>query len=683
MATSRRAGLPRVTESSSFRVDIQGLRAIAVLLVLLFHFETGLKGGYLGVDMFFVISGFVIASSTLREIDRTDTFSWSGFLHRRVRRLLPGIAVVAVVTAVLSMLFLSPFGPQQETAKMLLSAATYTSNFVLMPQSYFSLDPKANPLLHLWSLAVEEQFYFVWPVAIIVLVGLRKRLRTRMYRSVIWIAVLGVVLSSYWLFLVCSINGPDVSEFWWFKPLMRGDISPEHFAFYSPFTRAWEFVAGVLVALLLRSRIVAVAHKAGSLIAYCGVGLVLVGVAWASKFPEIRHDANWSTNTSATLSVVAGTALWIFGGTHERFLRAFISTKPFTLIGNCSYSIYLLHWPIWVLLITSFNQSWKIITLAFAMSLVLGWLQFQFIEEPIRARKSFRSTKTLQFVGAFGLVVAVGYGAMSYATPTIAVHLAGKKPDELSLHVIEKPCVGQRFELKSARSCVFASTSNSGSVVLVGDSMAKSLSDGFVQAAQAKDLTGYVFSYPGCAFQIADSPFGLTNECADWRADVMSALHELQPKVVLIANLNSLYVQQSLPDWSIEETQLIWGSELTRTMRTLSGLMAKVVIVQPPPQFAYDLRYDLSLLWSNTVKEPRYVVVERRKIMNEIEAKSIGGFNFVMPIVNFTDQFCNDEICDPKVDSEFMFEDDDHLSVSGSMFVSDVLQHALAEALTK
>ena len=83
------------------------------------------------------------------------------------------------------------------------------------------------------------------------------------------------------------------------------------------------------------------------------------------------------------------------------------------------------------------------------------------------------------------------------------------------------------------------------------------------------------------------------------------------------------------------------------------------------------------------MKEPRYVVVERRKIMNEIEAKSIRGFNFVMPIVNFTDQFCNDEICDPKVDSEFMFEDDDHLSVSGSMFVSDVLQRALAEALTK
>ena len=119
-----------MTKSSTYRADIQGLRAIAVLLVLLFHFETRLKGGYLGVDMFFVISGFVIASSTLREIDHTNTFSWSAFLHRRIRRLLPGIAVVVVATSVLSMLLLSPFGPQQETAKMLLSAASYTELFL-------------------------------------------------------------------------------------------------------------------------------------------------------------------------------------------------------------------------------------------------------------------------------------------------------------------------------------------------------------------------------------------------------------------------------------------------------------------------------------------------------------------------------------------------------------------------
>ena len=671
-----------MTKSLSFRADIQGLRAIAVILVLLFHFETGLRGGYLGVDMFFVISGFVIASSTLREIDRTDTFSWSAFLHRRVRRLLPGIAVVAVATAILSMLLLSPFGPQKETAKMLLSAASYTSNFILMPQSYFSLDPKANPLLHLWSLAVEEQFYFVWPIAITLFVGLRKRLPAIVLRSLVWVAVLVVVLASCWLFLVCSMNGPDVNDYQWFKPFIQRDITPEHFAFYSPFTRAWEFVIGVLVALLLRLKTMVFAPQIGSVFACSGAGMVLFGVIWASRFPEIQHDLNWSTNTSATIAVVIGTGLWIFGGSHDKLLRRLISIRPLTLIGDCSYSIYLLHWPIWVLLITSFKQTNNVIALAFVLSLGLGWLQFQFIEEPIRSRKSLSSATTLRFIGVFGLAAVVGFAVMSYTTPIIAMHLAGKKPDELSLHIIEKPCVGEQFVLESVQSCLYPATISQGTAILVGDSMAKSLSDGFVQATNSQGLNGYIFTYPGCSFQLFDSPFTATSECAGWRADVLSALQQLQPKVLVIANLNSLYVDPPLPDWNVEETQLIWGSEVTRMLKVLSELSTQVIIAQPPPRFAYDLRYDLSLLWPNTVKEPRDIVIARREEINAIEQNAIAGFDFVQPIVNFTDQFCNANICDPKIDREFMLEDNDHLSVDGSQLVAPLLERAILSAIS-
>ena len=672
-----------MTKSSSFRTDIQGLRAIAVILVLLFHFETRLRGGYLGVDMFFVISGFVIASSTLREIDRTNTFSWSAFLYRRVRRLLPGTALVAVATAVLSMLLLSPFGPQQETAKMLLSTATYTSNFVLMPQSYFSLDPKANPLLHMWSLAVEEQFYFVWPIAIIVFVGVRRRVHAQVFKIIMWTVVTVALLASCWLFLMSAIRGSQVTEYRWFRPLIQRSVTPEHFAFYSPFTRAWEFIAGVVVALLIRQRIASLVLRAGSLFTCCGAALVVFGVAWASKFPEVQHEATWSTNTSATLSVVIGTALWVFGGSNDKFLKQLISIRPLTLMGDYSYSIYLLHWPIWVLLITSFKQSNTVVALAFALSLGLGWLQFRFVEEPIRLKKSIPSAKSFQFVGGFGLVAIVGFAAMSYATPIVAMHLAGKNPDELSLHIIEQPCAGEQFELGSAQSCVFPSANNVGTAILVGDSMAKSLSDGFVQASNTQGLNGYVFSFPGCAFQLSDSPFTAINECPGWRADVLTALQQLQPKVLIIANLNSSYVDPPPPDWSIEDTQRTWGSEVTRMLKVLIDLHTQVIIVQPPPLFAYDLRYDLSLLWPNTVKESRSVVVSRRESINAIEQYATAGFDFVRPIVSFTDQFCNASFCDPKIDGEFMLEDDDHLSVDGSIYVSDVLERAVAEALAK
>ena len=670
-----------MTKSSSYRADIQGLRAIAVLLVMLFHFETRLKGGYLGVDMFFVISGFVIASSTLREIDRTDTFSWSAFLHRRVRRLLPGTALVACVVALLSMLLLSPFGPQKETAKMLLSAATYASNFVLMPQSYFSLDPKANPLLHLWSLAVEEQFYFVWPIAILVFVGLRSRLQARVVKFIVWLTVIVVLLASCWLFLMSATRGPQVNDYRWFRPLIQRNVTPEHFAFYSPFTRAWEFVAGVVVALLLRLKTSSFVLKAGSAITCCGVVLVLIGVAWASKFPEVRHEANWSTNTLATLAAVAGTALWIFGGTHGGFTRQLLSIRALTFLGDCSYSIYLLHWPIWVLLITSFDQGWKTIIVAFALSLGLGWLQFRFVEEPIRSRKRLPSAKTLKFVGVFGLVAVVGFATMSYTTPVIAVHLAGKKPGELSLHIVENPCAGERFDLESAQSCLFPSVSNKGTAILVGDSMAKSLSDGFVLASNREGLNSYVFSYPGCAFLLSDSPFTATNECVTWRANALSALLQLRPKVLIIANLNSLYVETPFTDWTLSNTQLAWGSELARTLEALSNLNMRVIIAQPPPRFAYDLRYDLSLLWPDTVKESRDVVVARRENVNAIEQNAIAGFEFVQPIINFTDQFCNAKICDPKINGEFMLEDEDHLSADGSQFLAPQIQEAIRSAL--
>ena len=672
-----------MTKSTSFRTDIQGLRAIAVLLVMMFHFETKLKGGYLGVDMFFVISGFVIASSTLREIDNTNAFSWKSFLHRRVRRLLPGTALVAVATAILSMLLLSPFGPQKETAKMLLSAATYTSNFVLMPQSYFSLDPKANPLLHMWSLAVEEQFYFVWPIAIIALVGLRKQIHAQFFKVIVWTVATVVLLASCWLFLISATHGSQIIDYRWFRPFAQRSIMPEHFGFYSPFTRAWEFLAGVIVALLLQQRTTPLFLKTGSLITCCGAAIVMFGVAWTSMFPEVQHEATWSTNTLATLAVVIGTALWIFGGSNDRLIRPLISLKPLTLIGDYSYSIYLLHWPIWVLLITSFRQSITVVVVAFALSIGLGWLQFHIIEEPFRSRKCLPSYKTLQFIGVFGVVALVGFMLMTYATPRIAVHLAGINPNELSLHIVERQCDYEKFELKSAQSCQFTSPVHEGVAVLVGDSMAKSLSDGFVNAANAQKLTGYVFTYPGCPFLRPDSPFALSNECSDWRTDVLSALEQLKPKVLMIANLHSLYVDPPLPDWSIEETRLIWGSELARTLNVASEFNAKVIIAQPPPRFAYDLRYDLSLLWPNSVKESREVVVARRRAMNQIEVNAIAGIGFVGPTVDFTGRFCSAEFCDPKADNKFLFEDSDHLSVAGSEYVFPELERAISEALSR
>lgn len=663
------------------RADIQGMRAIAVVLVMLFHFETRLRGGYLGVDMFFVISGFVIASSTLREIERTNSFSWKAFLQRRARRVLPGLAVVSAATALLSMLLLSPFGPQQETAKMLLSAATYTSNFVLMPQSYFSLDPKSNPLLHLWSLAVEEQFYVVWPIAVISLVGLRKHLRRGSFQAMKWLLILSALLISCWMFLSFTMRGGQVANQSWFAPLNERSITPAHFAFFSPFTRAWEFVAGVVVASLVKLNVSERVKKAGSLMVLCGAAMVVFGLAYATRYPEVQHGGNWSTNSVATLAVVLGTSVWVFGGAYDNVLSRVIAVKPMSILGDSSYAIYLLHWPIWVLLITSFAVNRYTQCAALLISLALGWLQYRLIEEPLRSKRRLPQVGAIRFVGSFGIVAVALVSVMSLLTPVIAQQLTGKHPNEVSQHIIEMPCTGESFAMESATSCVFQHNNSAGIAILVGDSMAKSLSDGFVEASANEQLTSYVFSHPGCAFQMPDSPFAVSNECIDWRTDVVDALQKLQPKIVMIANLSSLYVEDPLPDWNIDETRLIWGSQFTRTLQELQSLQSRIIVVQAPPKFSYDLRYDISLLRSKSVKELRSLVVSRRATINEIEDRAIAKLGFVEPALNFTNAFCSAELCDPKVNNKFMLEDEDHLSVDGSLFVVPVVQNAIALAL--
>jgi len=670
-----------VTLSSSYRADIQGLRAVAVLLVLMFHFETPLRGGYLGVDMFFVVSGFVIANSTIREIGRTNQFSWRNFIHRRVRRLLPGMAIVTTTTTLLSLLLLSPFGPQQETSKMLLSAATYSSNFVLMPQNYFSLDPKANPLLHLWSLAVEEQFYLFWPFAIIAILKAKSYLHRKIVSALTWVAILLAISSSLWLFLVCSIHGLQVSNSGWFRPLLERNIAPEQFAFYSPFTRGWEFLAGATLALSPRFKIFSKMMRVPSLFSFVGASLLSIGVYLGSRNPEVQHNMSWSTNTKATIVVVVGTIFLIYGCSTEGFLKRLLSARALTVIGDCSYSIYLVHWPIWVVLITSFKQNEGIVAVAFILSLLLGWAQYQYLEDPIRRKARFPSSGAGHFTITFAFIATSVFMLSTNATPVIARKLVTANQNQFSLHIIEKSCIGGEYELGSAKSCIFSTSASDDKAVLIGDSMAKSLSDAFAIASNAEDLDSYVFSMPGCAFLLFDSPFGLNDECSNWRADVLAAVNELQPKVVVISNLSSLYTDNPLYGKSVPETQALWGSELGRTLIGLSNLNSRIIISQPPPKIDYDLRYDISLLWRNIVKESRDEVLSRRQVINEIESLVVSDSQNQFRLLNFTDEFCNAEYCFPKINGKFMFEDTDHLSVDGSLLVAPVVQNAIALAL--
>ena len=669
--------------ASGFRTDIQGLRAIAVLLVLLFHFETRIQGGYLGVDMFFVISGFVIASSTLREIDRTQSFSWRNFLRRRVRRLLPGVAVVSLLVVLTSVVLMSPFGPQQTTSQMLVGAATYSSNFMLMSRNYFSLDPKSNPLMHFWSLAVEEQFYLLWPLVIVGLLAIRSKFGIKVGKLVAWLLVVASIYTTCRLFVWFSIEGPTVNDYSWFRPLITRNISPERLAFYSPLTRAWEFVAGVGVALAVRSVLAKKLRVLSSTFWLAGALTAAMAIRLATITPGYEHGTDTATNTTATILVVLGTSFVLLGGEFGPLVSRVLSIKPLTVIGDWSYSVYLWHWPIWVLLITTFNRSRTVTLAAFVLSMVFGWVQFRWVERPIRDGLRLPRVNFGRLVGGFVAVAVLVYGLMSFITPAIGKYVAGRKPEVISAHIIEKPCATEEFAIDTAHSCPYVIKGYTGTAVLVGDSMARSLSDGFVSAANAESLNAYVFSLPGCSFLAIDGAFSPTLECMGWRQNVFKALSQLQPKLVVIANMNTLYTHMPLGDFTLEKTRDAWGYELTRTFDALAPLQTKVILVQPPPSFEYDLRYDISLLRKNGVQEDRTTVIARRAPINEVEVNTAALYPFLAPVLNFDDLFCNAETCTQKIGKQFMLEDADHLSVDGSMLAAPLIQNAISLALNQ
>ncbi|MBU6280558.1 MAG: acyltransferase, partial [Actinomycetales bacterium] len=311
------------------RADIQGLRAIAVLLVVAFHAGLPVPGGFVGVDVFFVISGFVITGLLLREFAGSGRLNFRRFYSRRFRRLIPALALVVTVTALLAIPLQSPFGAQQVTAKTGIGSMLLLANAVIYQVSgaYFDGPAELNALLNTWSLSVEEQFYLLFPAVLAVGWWLSRRWFSRVgHRE------LGAIT------LVALLSGASFALSVWFTfadhPI--GFIErPAQFAFYASLTRAWEFGAGALLAFAAQRW--QPSQRAGLILGSAGAVLLILSVFLidgAVPFP------GW-----AALPPVAATLLLIAAGPTSATGRA-LSVGVMVWIGALSYSWYLWHWPL-------------------------------------------------------------------------------------------------------------------------------------------------------------------------------------------------------------------------------------------------------------------------------------------------------------------------------------------------
>ncbi|MBE3640527.1 acyltransferase family protein [Mangrovicoccus algicola] len=362
----------------TYRSDIDGLRAIAVLLVLLFHCQfPGFAGGYVGVDVFFVISGYLITGIMLEDL-RRERFSFKTFYIRRARRLLPALAATILLTLIGAGLIMTPEHLKETATSAIWTALSLANLHFAMADSYFGAASEIKPLLHTWSLSVEEQFYLGWPVALVLCYRIGGR--RAVLAAVVLGALAGLALSEYWI-----------------------DRNPKQ-AYFLPMFRAYQFLAGAALVFAGHLRLPPRAEEAG-----LAAGLVLViGSALAydetTPFPGLMGLV---PTVGAVLLLQCGRA---------RMLGRGLVWRPAVWLGHVSYSAYLAHWPVIVfwryLSADPFSFAEKVILLA--LSIGIGALLYHFVETPFRLHRAaaarMRWSQMAPPLGALAVLALAAFG---------------------------------------------------------------------------------------------------------------------------------------------------------------------------------------------------------------------------------------------------------------------------------
>jgi peptidoglycan/LPS O-acetylase OafA/YrhL len=436
-----------------YRPEIDGLRALAVVPVILFH--AGIEifgGGYLGVDVFFVISGFLITAILLREME-AGKFSLAKFYERRARRILPALFFVIIVTSIFAWLWMIP--PQWEDyTEGLVAMALFATNILFWRKTgYFDTDAELNPLLHTWTLSVEEQFYIAFPL--LLLLGFRFG-KKWVVAAIVAVAAISLAASEWLSFAQPSAN------------------------FYLLPSRAWELMAGSICALILQKpdfRLLKIGSNAKQILAL--VGLVLLIGSIFTFTPQTRSPA------LITLAPIIGVMLIILYAQSGTIVARILQQKPFVAIGLVSYSAYLWHQPLLVFYrIKSFNQSPFIIASLVAATFALATISYFWVEQPARFKlMKRRSTAAFLTVSAASLLICLVAGlALRYSSHN---HLPFAK------QIAFQPYAGEEYPWNFSNRN--DAENNGQAMMLYGDSHAKQLAAG-LDDAMAEDNAPFAFS---------------------------------------------------------------------------------------------------------------------------------------------------------------------------------------------
>lgn len=655
---------------SGFRADIQGLRAVAVGAVLLYHAGLPfLPGGYVGVDVFFVISGFLITTHLLQQLDRHGRLRFGEFYARRARRILPASFVVLILSVVAALIWYPPLLMGDVWAGA-VATALYVPNYLFAAAGSDYLAEVSSPSLfqHYWSLGVEEQFYLLWPALLAVTWALVRS------RRALVVVLVTVVATSFGLCLWLTFQ----SQPW---------------AFFSLPTRAWELGVGGVVAVLLVHRPRAVPARLAPLVGWCGIAAVAASILLFSSetlFPG-----------AAAAVPVLGTAAVIAAGESVGGPTRLLSARPMVFVGAISYSLYLVHWPALVLPEAATPGRlplWATLLIA-AMCVPAAWLLYRYVEDPVRkAPVLTRARARLTLIGAAAgsvacLVVATGAYALAdnrqlnaerpasatvivdspRGTDYVPVNLAPQLRDAReSLPAIYDDGCNRGTGVTEADGCVYGDP-DAPRIVLFGDSHAAHwfpAVEGFAGPAGYAVEVHTKSSCPAADIETLrrGTPYP---QCPAWRDAVIERINASQPAIVLIASFSDAELASDAGD-----DPATWDAALGRT---LDAIDVPVAVIADTPDMLEDPAPCLSahLTDAEACGQPRERALEGPAREAQISATASRG----IPLLDLNEYLCDDDWCPPILGNTLVYRDSHHMTAEISADLADVLGEAVLPLL--
>ncbi len=678
---------PRPPSNSKYRNDIDGLRAISVLAVVAFHaFPDWATGGFVGVDVFFVISGYLISTILFRNFDN-GIFSLVDFYSHRIRRIFPALIIILIfcLTVGWFSLLADEF---MQLGKHVTAGATFVSNFALLSEAgYFDNSAETKPLLHLWSLGIEEQFYILYPL---ILWAIYK------YKLNLFKIIISLLVISF-LFNIISVKHNIDS------------------AFYAPQSRIWELLCGSLLAYFihykeklstcsnthntphsLHLRIITYWPSNGSIqfgdfLSVTGFSLLIFAFFTINK--KDIYPGWWA------LIPVTGAMLIILAGSNAWLNRKILSNKLAIWFGLVSFPLYLWHWPLisFVNIIESSSPSTQFRILAIIISIAMAWFTYEYIEVPIRYGKHNKKHTPILLVlmASLGIIGSVIYANEGFILRKNIKEFANDQKGLIAPRLINETDACNKLILKFSGNCIAQYDNNPTQFdfIFLGDSHARSLAMSLANADQTK-YSFIQIGKSGCPFikDVDRFLYSQPYKCNIVYDEMISYLKSLKSRdIAFISMYYTAYYSgkgYNIPQGSMHLEKVannisnrnmhstdeaypnIFDNGFNKMLLDIAPMFKRVIIVLQPPEMGFNMRKCMNRPFSTPIKctvKQSDMLIHQNGYRKTVEAASKRFKN--VTIYDPTRVFCFNDVCNSVIDERLVYRDDNHINQFGSALV--------------